>query len=225
MEDAAAALEQKVVEQASVTSEHLGPDPARAGSDVTVGERREIAAHVRHCGALDGGTPDLDAPGPPVPTGEMPRPGIPDAAPTRHATECSRGRTPRDGTTALRSGQPTPHRSCVGEVDAEEGERRIGHRVDEPVHESPSAGGELEVVAAERCDSISPLVDAGQSRPTGPIARRYRRPPSGRQSRHPIRAARRTPGRGSRYPTPGCRGAPRHRGCGRRRRRRSATRS
>ena len=159
VKDATTALEQKVVEQASVTSERLGPDPARAGSDVTVGERREVAAHVRHCGAVDGGTPDLDAPGPPVPAGEMPRPGIPDQLP-RVAQPNAGAAVPlaMKRRHRVRAG---PHLTihAWGEVDAEEGERRIRHRVDEPVHESPSAGGELEVVAAERCNAISPLVE------------------------------------------------------------------
>ena len=203
VEDRPTALEQEVVEQASVTSKYLRPDAGRTGDDVAVGERREITAHVGHSSAFDGSTPDLDTSGPPVSTGETPRPGIAEQLP--RIPQPNAGATVALAMERRHCVRPRPNLTVHAwrEVDAEKGKRRIRHRIDEPVHERPRVGGKLEVITAERGDAIPTLVSAGQS---GQPVRLHagaddHLPRGNRVPRN--RAARRTRGRGSRSPDTG----------------------
>jgi hypothetical protein len=147
-----AALQHEVVDQRALPVHCLGAHPRRSRRQVGDREPREVAAYVGGEHAARRGARHLPEPVAPVP-GSQP----PGARPGRDPRQVARAHvtTPvalqgqgRHGVGA----RMHPAEDVAGEVHPQEGVARVGHGIDESVHERGVRGAQPEVLAAERDD-------------------------------------------------------------------------
>ena len=140
----------EVVDERSVAGDRLGPDPDGPGLEVFRPQLRDEPLRLLDEPARADRVAELGQAVTPMPAGEAP-----GAGPGERSGEAARW--------------PQQHDSVVaaGQVRAEEGQRRVGDRIDVPPDQIGAVGSQAEVRAADRHDARAP--PALRSRwPAGP---------------------------------------------------------
>src|ERR1700722_308499 len=154
-------LDQEVIDERARPAEALRADPGRAERDVPRTDLGDVPAHLSQVGRLDQVAPDLQGAGTGVGPGQLAQAGEAQAVqqvPAVHRRApaplpAQRGRR-------VRAGVQRPD-DAPGEVHAEERERRVGHRVNQPADQAGRGRPERVVVAAERDDPVLVAALAG----------------------------------------------------------------